>query len=75
MTAGFNDGARWLLVGAAASLISGCAADGSGRVARSEADCPMNFTMTCEARRVGAETTYSHCRCVRHSDIGALPHR
>lgn len=69
MAAQSHETARWLLLTATASLITACAVDGGGRIVRSDADCPMNFTLTCEARRPGATTTYSNCRCVRHGDL------
>lgn len=75
MTARFESQCLCLPVCATVLMMAGCAASSGGKVARNEADCPMSFTLTCEARRSGATTTNANCRCVRHKDIGALRRR
>lgn len=64
--------ARWLLVGVTVMTMAGCAAQQGKSVARNATDCPMSFTLTCDAKRAGATTELTHCRCVRQRDIDAF---
>lgn len=75
MPARSNDKTRWLFVGATMMIMAGCAAHQSGTTARGETDCPMSFTLTCDAKRSGVTTDRANCRCVRHKDIDAFLHR
>lgn len=74
MSARFRDSRRSLLLGAALATLAtaaGCAvsqpSDHRARLARTDADCPMSFTLVCEARRPGGEPV--RCRCVRNKLI------
>ena len=69
MCALVNDAARRLSILAILLLAGGCAATSAPRVARAgaEVDCPMGFTLACEARQPGAAA--GNCRCIRHRDI------
>lgn len=62
---------RWVLIGVTALTIAGCAASRGPRLAHSSTDCPISFTLLCEARQPGARTDPAECRCVRHKDLGA----
>jgi len=50
-------------------LLAGCASTQSGNPGDNRSDCPMGFTMSCDATRQGSSVRYSHCQCVRHRDI------
>ena len=69
MSARIHGRRQWLIAVAAAATITGCAADGGGKSVRKAGECPMSFTMVCEARQPGAVRTYSSCRCVRQADL------
>lgn len=67
-----GESVRYLIAASIVCLVAGCATDGGSRVARSAADCPPGFLLSCEGDRRGARTALSKCGCERHADINAM---
>jgi hypothetical protein len=62
---------RFILISAAAFVLSGCVASPGGQVRGPGTGCPMNFKQYCEVSGHRTESP-AHCRCVRHSNINDM---
>jgi hypothetical protein len=62
MSALYPGKAKWLLAGAALSIIAGCAAGGT--TVRNARECPVGFVQYCEV------SDYDRCGCLRRAEIG-----
>ena len=66
--------AKWLVLGAGAFLLVGCATGQSGHANRNRnpSNCPINHKLYCDGSGHGTKTVLSNCRCIRHGEINEI---